>query len=215
MKITVVCSDPMHPKWPGLVNWVAEQPDGSAELLTAVADAKGGDFLFLVSVQEMVGADVRTRYRHTLVIHASDLPHGRGWSPHVWTVLEGGNRICITMLEASNKVDSGAIWMQQEITLEGHELCDEIASLIGAAELDLMRFAIVNEVEIRPRPQDDREATYYPRRFPSDSALDVNGSFADQFELLRVSDHDRYPAYIDHRGHRYAVKLTKIAKLSG
>ena len=213
MKVTVICSDRLHPKWPGLVDWVARQTGGSAELLTAVADAKGGDFLFLISVQDMVRDDVRARYRHTLVIHASDLPRGRGWSPHVWAVLEGSPRICVTMLEAADKVDSGPIWAQREIGLQGHELWDEVADLIGAAELELMEHAIANADKIQPRPQDNGGATYYRRRTPSDSMLDVDKSISNQFNLLRISDPHRYPAYFDLCGHRYAVQLIKIDKV--
>lgn len=212
MKVTVVCSDPLHPKWPGLAQWVARQSENVAELLTKAADASGGDLLFLISVQELVGSDIRSRYRHTLVVHASDLPEGRGWSPHVWTILEGRSRICVTMLEAAGKVDSGPIWAQREIMLHGHELWDEIADLIGAAELSLMDYAMLNADRVQPQSQDSKAATYYRRRTPADSAVDVNRSIADQFNLLRVSDPNRYPAFFDHRGYRYSIQLTKIGK---
>ena len=213
MKITVLCSDPMHPKWPGLVKWVAQQAVNGAELLTKVDEAKGGDFLFLISVQEIVRADVRARYRFTLVIHPSDLPKGRGWSPQVWTILEGESRIRVTMLEAVDKVDSGPIWAQRDIHLHGHELWNEVAELIGAAELELMSYAIANADSVPVREQDDRTATYYRRRTPADSALDVGKSIADQFNLLRISDPNRYPAYFDLQGHRYTVHLTKIGRI--
>lgn len=209
MKVTVLCSDPRHPKWPALAAWVDSRPAGSAQLVTRIADATGGDFLFLISCAELVRATDRARYGHTLVVHASELPRGRGWSPHVWAVLEGKDRICVTLLEAADKVDSGRIWAQREIRLGGHELFDEIADRIAACELDLMDFAIANAATIEPRVQEEGEATYLRRHTPDDSALDVERSLADQFELLRVSDPERYPAFFDHRGHRYLVSIRK------
>jgi methionyl-tRNA formyltransferase len=92
----------------------------------------------LISCNEIVPASVRGRYRKTLVIHASDLPRGRGWSPYVWQVLEGKNRIPVTLLEAEDAVDSGAIWAQRDLSLEGHELFDEIAARLFELELELM-----------------------------------------------------------------------------
>jgi len=212
MKVTLICSDPQHPKWPVLVDWVARQPAGTAELHTRAADAPGGDFLFLISVQEMVSPEIRARYRHTLVIHPSDLPKGRGWSPQVWAILEGADRICVTMLEAADKVDSGAIWAQREIRLEGHELWDEIAALVVAAELELIEWAIDAGPDVQPRAQDEAKATYHRRRTPADSALDPDRSIAEQFDLLRVCDPERYPAFVELRGHRYAVRLSKMGE---
>ena len=215
MKITVVCSDPQHPKWPRLVEWVERRPAGTAALLTRAAEAPGGDILFLISCSEIVRRDVRDRYRHTLVIHPSALPQGRGWSPQVWTVLEGSDRICVTLLEAADKVDAGAIWAQCELHLDGHELWDEIADRIADAERELMDFAIANTATVTPREQDHSRATYYRRRTPADSELDITRSIADQFDLLRVCDPNRYPAFFEFRGHRYAVRLTKVGQKDG
>lgn len=212
MKVTVLCSDERHSKWPGLADWVAARRSGTTELVTRVGQAQGGDILFLISCSEMVRADVQARYRNTLVIHASSLPQGRGWSPHVWAILEGRNRICVTLLEAAEKVDAGAIWAQREVALEGHELWDEIAAAIGAAEFELMEWAIAMAETVVPQPQTEDGATYYRRRAPADGELDVNCSIAAQFDLLRVSDPYRYPAFFDYRGHRYAVRIEKQDK---
>ena len=40
------------------------------------------------------------------MIHESDLPHGKGWSPIQWQILEGSDSITITLLDAEDKVDS-------------------------------------------------------------------------------------------------------------
>ena len=96
------------------------------KLFRRKAELSGGDLLFLVSCHELIGADIRDQYRTTFVLHASDLPVGRGWSPHVWTVVNGGNEIVLSLLEAEDKIDSGDIWAQRRIPLQGHELYEEI-----------------------------------------------------------------------------------------
>ena len=47
----------------------------------AKVSVRPGDILFLISCSERIGDAYRQKYRHVLVLHASDLPKGRGWSP--------------------------------------------------------------------------------------------------------------------------------------
>jgi methionyl-tRNA formyltransferase len=145
----------------------------------------------------------------TLVIHASDPPEGRGWSPHIWQILEGRNRIAVSLIEAQDQVDTGAIWAQRDLVLEGHELNDEINDRLFTIELDLMNHALEMVGSRAPAPQDGRVPTYYRRRTPEDSRLDPSRSIAEQFDLLRVADPQRFPAFFDLRGHRYLVRIEK------
>ncbi len=64
--------------------------------------------------------------KHNLVIHESDLPKGKGWSPVTWQVLEGKDVIPITLFEAAKNVDAGDIYLQEFIHLDGSELLEEI-----------------------------------------------------------------------------------------
>lgn len=199
---TIVCSSPHHPVWHALQRW------GRGTLIQRPTDAPGGDLLFLVSCSDIVRKEVRDRYQHTLVLHAADLPKGRGWSPHIWQVLEGGNTIVVSMLEAADSVDSGDIWCKERIQLQGHELYDEINELIFATELRLMDHAMDNYTTIVPQKQVG-EPTYYRQRTPADSELDPNSSIAAQFNLLRIADPERYPAFVVLNGVRYNVSIRK------
>lgn len=211
MRVSIVCSSHEHPVYTRLNEWVeARRGQHEIDLVTNCTDLtiEHGDILFLISCYEIVPLEVRQRYKACLVIHASDLPQGRGWSPLVWQILEGRNDITVSLLEADEPVDSGAIWHKIQIHFEGHELCDEIYSVLFEAELKLMDYALDNLESAYPVPQKG-EASYYPRRTPEDSCLDVQRSIADQFDLLRVADNKRYPAYFDFRGHRYQVIIRK------
>lgn len=211
MRISVLCSDPAHPVMPRLEDWCRQRlQTHQVELVGRTAELSGGDLLFLVSCSELVRDDTRLRYRATLVLHASDLPQGRGWSPLVWQILEGRNEIAVTLLEAAEPVDSGPIWAQRWLHFEGHELLDEINAALFAAELDLMDDAIDRLDSVTPRPQRDTAPTWYRKRRPEDSRLDPQGSLAEQFDLLRVADPERYPAFFELRGHRYALSIRKV-----
>jgi len=211
MRVTVLCSEANHPVQEWLLRWRASRGDRDDIALAESADAlPGGDALFLVSCHEIVDAEARGRYRRTFVIHASDLPEGRGWSPQVWQILEGRNRLVVSLLEAADAPDSGPIWAQRAVDLEGHELADEINAKLFAAEVDLMNIALDRFEVTAPKAQAPaRGAARYRRRTPEDSRLDPGKTLAEQFDLLRVCDPVRYPAYFELRGHRYEVRLRK------
>jgi methionyl-tRNA formyltransferase len=212
MKISVLCSSVSHPVHPYLENWAkATRAGHEIELLTEKADLSGGDVLFLISCHEIISDRDRQKYGLTLVIHSSDLPEGRGWSPQVWQVLEGKNEIVVSVIEAAEKVDTGHVWAKRRFALEGHELYDEINEKLFAVWLDLMSYVIENAGSSTSEPQDSRAPTYYRRRTIADSRLDPDKSIAEQFDLLRVADPNRFPAFIDIRGHRYFVRISKDA----
>lgn len=211
MKITIVCTSINHPVNAYLERWIgAQELKHQIDLVRSKRELTGGDLLFLISCSELVSKEERDRYDKTLLVHASDLPRGRGWSPHIWQILEGATRICVTLLEAEDKVDSGSIWSQIWVDIPPHALWNEINHAIFEAELELMDFAVTNFGVVRPRAQSAEVApTYYPRRNEADSALDPAKSIEEQFDLMRVSDPARFPAYFELRGQRYILKLEK------
>lgn len=210
LNISILCSDADHPISPWLARWVDQQRGAhEVEVVHKKGELSGGDILFLISCHEVVQQDSRDRYKATLVIHASDLPLGRGWSPHIWQILKKKRLIKVTLLEAEDRVDSGAIWTQADLRIEDHETYGEINSKLFDVELSLINFAVRNWEVIEPRPQDEREPTTYPRRLPADSRIDPEKSIADQFDLLRVSDPKRFPAFFELHGHRYLIQIAK------
>ncbi len=211
MKISILISDGEHPVVPALRDWSEQQRRSghSVDMVFSSKDLGGGDVLFLVSCNEIVGPDTRAGYGATLVLHASNLPEGRGWSPYIWAVLGGADRVHVCLLEAAEPVDTGDIWLRGSFPLEGHELLAEIHDRLFAVELELMSQAIDTWDEIRPEPQHRIEPATLPRRSPADSALDPALSLAAQFDKIRVADPERFPSFFDYRGHRYKVTIEK------
>jgi methionyl-tRNA formyltransferase len=211
MDISIVCSSEEHPVFENLGEWLdSKSKDHRVSLVTKLDALTHGDILFLVSCVEKVGEDIRSNFGATLVLHASDLPKGRGWSPHIWQILENKNEIVVSLLEAENEIDSGRIWQQATVMLDGHELYDEINEKLFDAELALMDFAVENFGAVSPAAQKDIPPSYYRKRTPEDSRVDPAETVEQNFNLLRVSDPDRFPAYFDHLGQRYKIKVEKV-----
>lgn len=211
MNISVLVSDPGHPVVPGLQRWAQARRDEGHEVcvVNASADLSGGDVLFLVSCSEIIGPAVRTAFDATLVLHASKLPEGRGWSPYIWAVVGGADEIHLCLLEAAEPVDTGNVWLRTSFRLEGHELLPEIHERLFASERELMTRTIHEWGSIRPERQTGQRSEPLPRRTPADSELDPELTIAAQFNLIRTADAERFPSFFDYRGHRYKVIIEK------
>lgn len=211
MNVSLLCTDPAHPVVPALHRW-ADEMTARGHRVSLCHDRKelaGGDVLFLVSCSQVIAAAERATFRAVLVLHASDLPTGRGWSPYIWSVVNGATRITVCLFEAADSVDTGPIWLKTEFTLEGHELLPEINEQLFAVELELMTRAVDGFDRITPTPQRGDPGPYMPKRTRADCRLDPHKTIAEQFDLLRVVDNERYPAFIDFRGTRYVIRIEK------
>ena len=170
--------------------------------------AGAADIAFYLGCVHLTPDEVLQRHRRNLVPHASDLPKGRGFAPVWWQVLEGATSVPICVFEAVAAVDAGPVYLRDSFDLQGHELYAEIRALQGKAVVDICRRYLDAPEAPTGTPQSG-EPTFYPRRTRKDDRLDPEKSIAEQFDLLRVLDGDNYPAYFDHRGHRYLLRIEK------
>lgn len=168
------------------------------------------DIALFLSVEKILPREVLEKARHNIVVHASDLPRGRGWSPLTWQILEGQNVIPIVVFEAVEQVDSGPIYMRAELAFTGFELIAELRNSVGNKVVEMCAEFIANYPEVTQNPHTQvGTATYYRRRGKEDSRLDPDRTIREQFNLLRVADNLRYPVFFDLEGRRYILKIEK------
>ena len=179
----------------------------------APAQLAQGDVCLLLSCGRLLSAEQLALHRHNLVVHESALPQGQGWSPMTWQILEGASHIPITLFEAVADLDTGPIYLQRQVALQGHELVEEWRALQAQAtfELCLAWFDRHQEVVAAAQPQQG-DASHYRRRREADSELDPKRSLAEQINLLRVVDNKRYPAFFEWRGRRHVLQVESYSK---
>lgn len=205
-----VCSDSgswMNAFIPDLmITWICEGHE--VRWAHHASELPEGDIYFYLSYGKIVNATLLSRHSNNLVVHASDLPRGRGWSPMTWRIIEGDNDIPVTLFEAAESVDSGAIYKQAILSFSGSELLSEIQHALGEAINDLCSY-FVNEYPdiIHSAIPQDGEATHYPRRRPEDSQIDINLPLKNNFNLLRTVDNEKYPAWFEYNGRRYILQI--------
>ena len=125
-----------------------------------------------------------------------------------WQILEGKNRIAVTLIEAVDAVDAGPIYLQEWISLEGTELNPEWRLLQARATQNLCTqwLRAYPAIVEKARPQTDG-GSIYARRRPADSRLDPSRTLAEQFNLLRVVHNQDYPAFFELRGRLYRISI--------
>jgi len=169
-----------------------------------------GDIVFYLGCGQIVPANILSRNKHNLVVHESALSQGKGWSPLTWQILEGKNEIPITLFEAKESVDSGKIYIQDIMHFNGTELIEELRQ--KQAEYTIkMCVSFVEDypgITLRGKEPSGR-SSYYKKRKPEDSKLDPDKTIREQFNLLRIVDNERYPAYFELNGMQYMLKIEK------
>ena len=171
-------------------------------------EIKKGDIMLILACNKILSKNDLSYHKSNVVIHPSKLPKGRGWSPLAWQILSGLNKIPITLFEASCEVDAGDIYLVDEINLSGYELNDQIKKLQGQKTIEMALKFVNNFDKRKPFPQKG-ERTSFRRRTHLDSELDINFSLEKQFNLLRVVDNERYPAFFIKGDQKYILKIYK------
>jgi methionyl-tRNA formyltransferase len=171
-------------------------------------DITEGHCLFLLGCEKILEESKKKLHKYNVVVHESKLPQGRGWSPTTWQVLEGAKEIAVTLFEAAEKIDNGNIYLQKTFALDGTELIDEIRNKQGQSTIKLFIEFVKGMDSISSKAQNG-EPTYYKRRTAADSELDINKTISEQFNLLRVCDNERYPAFFNINDQKYILKIYK------
>jgi methionyl-tRNA formyltransferase len=209
MKVQILIDNPnswIIPYAKKLISKIEKKIDSKVNLIFSHENVLSGDILILLSCEKIFKKLNLNKYN--LVVHESDLPKGKGWSPMTWQILEGLNKIVISLFEASPSVDSGQIYEKVIVELKGHELIDEIRKLQAKATLELILNFIDNYPNINHFDQNGDES-FYPKRTKKDSELNVSKTIKEQFNLLRVCDNEIYPAFFYINEKKYIIKIYK------
>lgn len=193
-------------------NWVIELKAKTYDVQWChnVEELYACNVCFILGYERIISQDLLKKNNHNLIVHESDLPKGRGWSPLTWQVLKGKNKVAVTLFEASDKIDEGHIYIQDYIYLNGTELVDELRKKQAEVTYKLCNSflqsypKIINQKKIQKG-----QASYYKKRNPQDSKLDINLNIKDQFNLLRTCDNEKYPAWFEFKGKKYILAIFK------
>ncbi|MFQ3190192.1 MAG: methionyl-tRNA formyltransferase [Paraglaciecola sp.] len=178
------------------------------QLVRSANDIKLGDVCFLLGCTKIVSKDILTLNQYNLIVHESALPKGKGFAPVTWQIIDGEKSIPVCLIEASDNVDSGQVWLKDTIELNGNELHDEWRDKQGKVTIKLAKDFIENFMRLNAEEQNG-QASFYARRSIKDSELNIDKSLAEQFNLLRVVSNSDYPAFFIKDGVKYKLEISR------
>lgn len=211
--ISVLCGSESHPVVAHVRAWVDQQEAQGRRIYVHFRheDVTPSGVLFVLSYGRLIPRDLIDQFDQVIVLHASDLPKGRGWSPYVWEILAGADQITLSAITAAERVDEGDIWVKMRIPIAPTDVYLDINEKLFSAEITLIeRVLEMIESGEKPTPQSTDNATYYPRRVPEDCRVGLDSRLSEIFNLLRTADPNRYPVFFEKDGARFKLLLEKI-----
>ena len=169
------------------------------------------DVLIILSYFKIIPEKFLKISKYNLVVHESDLPNGKGFSPLSWQILEGKTEIVFTLFEASKYVDSGKYYSKKKFFFKKDMIFDEIKNKQLESSLSLLSDFIKNLKDgkkIKILNQKGK-SSYYQKRGKNSSKLNLKKSLFEQINLLRIVDNENYPAYFFYKNKKYLIKIFK------
>ena len=141
-----------------------------------------------------------------LNVHYSLLPKYRGAAPAAWTIINGESAGGVTTMKLVEKMDAGAIYLQEAVALAGDETTATLQAKLTpiGARLLLETLRQLKQGSLIAQPQDERAATLAPMLKKEDGLIDWHKS-ALEIER-RVRGFDPWPGSFTHAGD----KLLKV-----
>ncbi|WP_030377159.1 MULTISPECIES: methionyl-tRNA formyltransferase [unclassified Streptomyces] len=191
------------------------RPD-DAELLAAVREARP-DIIVANNWRTWLPPELFDLPPHgTLNIHDSLLPAYAGFSPIIWALLNGEERVGVTAHRMNAELDAGDVLVQRSVPVGPtdtatdlfHRTVDLIAPLVRES-LDLIASG---RDAGRWLPQDRARASFFHKRSAEDSRIDWSWP-AERLERLVRAQSDPYPnAYAFHRGERLRIVSAGVSE---
>lgn len=166
------------------------------------------EIVFILGYTKILGKEFLSSNKLNLVIHESDLPRGKGFSPVQWQILENKNIIPVCMIEATAEVDSGDIVAKSQIELNGDELFNEIREKQANTTIELIKSFLLKYPNFS-RIKQTGKATHYRRRNEKDDELDPDKTIREQFNHFRIADNNTFSLYLHINKKKYYLTMSK------
>lgn len=168
------------------------------------------DFFLFIGWSWIIPPTVTEKFL-CLGIHPSDLPDYRGGSPIQNQIMAGIEKTKVTLMTLSSaKLDSGDIWLKEDLDLTGDNMTEIFKNLSSSSVKMLNRF--IDQFEfMKANPQIPGKGTYYKRRKPEESRITkeflLNTDLKTIYNFIRCLT-DPYPnAYVeDENGNKLLIK---------
>lgn len=170
---------------------------------------KNYDITVIISYYKIIPEKFLLHSKHNLVVHESNLPKGRGFSPLIKQILNGKTKIVITLFECSKNMDEGKIILKKFFYFKPTLIYDEIKekqlkSAFFLLDLFLKKYKIKKNIKTYNQTG---QPTYYKKIKTSFNELNVNKTIKSQFNKLRTRDNENFPSFFFYKKRKYIIKI--------
>jgi methionyl-tRNA formyltransferase len=162
------------------------------------------ELLFVVGWSRLVDGEVlELPSVAALGMHPAPLPRGRGRAPLAWSIVKGLDETALSFFHLVEAADAGDLVGQEPLPIdEEDDAASLYADMVEAGRTLIRRHYPEFEAGEVPRePQDDSEATWWPRRDPHHGLIDWTAVPGEVYDWVRGQTRP-YPgafSYLDDR----------------
>jgi len=178
----------------------------SSKIFTNYRRIENYEIVFILNYTKILKPNFLKKNALNLIIHASDLPKGKGFAPLQWQILEKKNKISICLFEAVQKFDSGRIFAKDHLILKGTELYDEIRYHEAKVIIRMIKIFLKKYPNVISKKQTGK-STFYKKRNPNDSELNINIPIKKLFNQMRIANNEKWPSFFYFKNKKFIIKI--------
>jgi methionyl-tRNA formyltransferase len=137
----------------------------------------GAEAAVLIAYGKIVPQEIIDIFPRGIInLHPSLLPKHRGSTPIERVILNGENATGVSLMSLTGKMDAGPIYAQEKLLLIGTESKRDLTHKLRDMGKDMLleHLPAILDGSLKPKPQDDSQATYDKQIVKSDGVLDFS-----------------------------------------
>lgn len=139
------------------------------------------DYCVTAAFGQILSEEILSIPKATINVHASLLPKHRGAAPVQWAILQGDSLTGVTTMLTDKGIDTGDMLLKAECPIEKDETSDTLLAKLSQLGAELLLKTLADFPNIKPKKQNDAEATYDPMPKKSMGEIDFTQP-AEQIE---------------------------------
>ena len=167
------------------------------------------DIVIIMSYYKIIPKKYLKKSKHNLVVHESNLPKGRGFSPLYWQILDGKTNIVFSLFECSEKMDAGNIYFKKKFKFSPNLIFEEIKIKQMNSALSLIEKFFYNYSKKKKFKsyRQKGKSSIFKRIKQNMSKLDINKSIKSQMNIIRTRDNENFPSFFIYKRKKFVIKV--------
>lgn len=187
---------------------IIDKPVKDSEVIEMIKSASP-EIIFSIGGMQIIPKElIDTPKLGVLNIHPALLPKYRGRYSTVHAIFNGEKETGVTVHWMNEGLDSGPIIMQKSYPIEDNDTAKEVYNKftkVGTALFEDFLKLWISGKKITIAPQDEKQATYYPKGLPNDGKIDWNWNGEQIRNFIRAMTFEPYPPVDFNLGNKKMV----------